>query len=324
MSDKVEPEKGEGKEGEDSTASTRSATMLDVYWLAAALPKYCLPAIWLIVYALVVPLLTVGGRPFWTMCMVLAVTTTLLLIMYSLEAIPYGNLYRHADGFTSGMMFLKHFAYSTWFFNGIDTITVTCTDAKEPNKAIPKAMVGTILSAYGMAIFLMLASASLPPSTWNLVHEEHPLSSGYEFVLGLTRPNSQKKKKKAKASIFSVRYWIILIFHKGIQPSGSANPRAANLPKVGHASTAASASLAGAGNIGGIKADNVAESSQPDVVQKSSLSGRLVHNHMVAVYPGIVEADKAEEDDHSVDTNREDDSAEVRPAVQTSSSHRIS
>lgn len=48
-------------------------------------------------------------------------------------------------------------------------------------------MIGTILSAYGMAIFLMLAAASLPPSTWNLVHQEHPLSSGYEFVLGLTR-----------------------------------------------------------------------------------------------------------------------------------------
>eukprot|EP01042_Synura_sphagnicola_P034635 gene34635-44408_t len=65
--------------------------------IAAALPKYCLPAVWLIFYAIAVPLLTVGGRPFWTMCMVLAVTTTLLFVMYSLEAIPYGNLYHHAD-----------------------------------------------------------------------------------------------------------------------------------------------------------------------------------------------------------------------------------
>eukprot|EP01039_Chlorochromonas_danica_P003787 gene3787-4137_t len=306
MSGNVEPDKGEGKEGEGSIPSTRSATMLDIYWLGIGI--------------------LLGGQTInWN-----HVTTTLLFVMYSLEAIPYGNLYHHADGFTSGMMFLKHFAYSTCFFNGIDTITVTCTDAKEPNKAIPKAMVGTILSAYGMAIFLMLASASLPPSTWNLVHEEHPLSSGYEFVLGLTRPNSKKKKKKAKASIFSVRYWIIFIFHKGIQSSiasGSANPRAANLPKVGHASTAASASLARSGadygHVADRKVDRVVESSQPLVEHRVSHSGRLVHNHMVAVYPGIVEADKAEDEDISVDTKKEDDSAEGRGVIETRPSQHV-
>lgn len=37
MSDKVEPVKGEGKEGEVSTTSTRSATMFDVYWLGEVL-----------------------------------------------------------------------------------------------------------------------------------------------------------------------------------------------------------------------------------------------------------------------------------------------
>lgn len=143
------------------------------------------PLLWFIFYAFSLPLLIYGGRPFWQVCMALAAITAILLVIYCLEAIPYGNLARHATGFSSGIMFLKHFAFSTWFFNGIDAVTLTCSDVQQATKAIPKALVGTIATAIAMSICLMLAVPSLPPGSEELVHEKHPLSPGFQQILGV-------------------------------------------------------------------------------------------------------------------------------------------
>ena len=173
------------------------------------------PLVWVASYVSAVSVYCYGGRLFWIVNMLLAISSFVILVIYCLGSLKFAD-FRNAQyvtwdslttslpaeisgggsgtawfvgGFSSFMYVLP---LPAWFYVGIESINFACTDIDEPKKNMPKSSLTCIATLVVTSFAVLFISSSLPltadtsdPSS-SLATSSAPLSIGFRLMFNIT------------------------------------------------------------------------------------------------------------------------------------------
>lgn len=101
--------------------------------LAFKLDEMYEPLLWLLFFAVAIPINLLGGQWFWYINSFVSSLAIVIILIYLIATSPTIDFEKYA-GATSEDNFrdiLAHFPYASWFFVGLEMIPLCCGDAKE-------------------------------------------------------------------------------------------------------------------------------------------------------------------------------------------------
>jgi ethanolamine permease len=147
------------------------------------------PLYWAIFYITAMAIHCYGGRFFWKFNMFLALVSLVLLLVYILGAARWANFSVYAVGDSHGQWFkggLREFTrqvyISTWFFVGVEGITIACQDVPNPKHNIPRGYLTCVWTLFFTAFGTFFVCVSLPPESNALPDSLAPLQMGYHLI----------------------------------------------------------------------------------------------------------------------------------------------
>ena len=157
------------------------------------------PVYWLIFYLVSVAIHLYGGKTLWRFILVLAAMSVSLLIIYIAGSIKFADLAANAplsaddnspyeQWFHGGMYEFMHvLPLPCWFFVGIQSINLACTDIVSPKSEVPKGFMAAMCTVLCTSFSVILIACSLSPGVPVLLTRTHPLTRGYMHMFALTR-----------------------------------------------------------------------------------------------------------------------------------------
>eukprot|EP01039_Chlorochromonas_danica_P007419 gene7419-8205_t len=117
----------------------------------------------------------------------MAISALLLVCIYCLSNIPNDNVMyfdsNHHVG-QSMLSYLEYFPLMTWFFKGIEPLTLACNNVDRPGRRLPRAMISAIVVMIFSAFFILLTTCSIPP-LGPMYLSSYPHFMAYGYVMGL-------------------------------------------------------------------------------------------------------------------------------------------
>eukprot|EP01033_Poteriospumella_lacustris_P010983 gene10983-7818_t len=157
------------------------------------------PLYWISFYAISLVIQMKGGRTFWRFNAVIAIITLLLIVMYCLASLPNVNFAKFAISDSDhepgtrhlGRMFEEIFHFFplvSWFYVGVESMTLSCDDIPQANRRVPWMMVCSMLTLLVTSTSIVLTSCSQAPGTTMLPLADLPLSPGYAHAFNYASP----------------------------------------------------------------------------------------------------------------------------------------
>jgi ethanolamine permease len=147
------------------------------------------PLYWAVFYVTAMAIHCSGGRFFWRFNLFLALASLTLLLLYILGAARWANFSVYAVGdshgqwFHGGMReFIRQVYLSTWFFVGVEGITIACQDVPNPKQNIPRGYLTCVWTLFFTAFGTFFVCVSLPPESKALPDLLVPLQMGYHLI----------------------------------------------------------------------------------------------------------------------------------------------
>ena len=153
------------------------------------------PLYWIVFYMVSLVIHAQGGRLFWRVNSIVTLLTVLLIVLYCLAALPHVNFGKyavhesspgHSDAFNMSFTDVMYFfPLISWFYVGVEAMTLSCDDIRQANRTVPKMMVMSMLTLLVTSISLVFAVAAQPPGTKVVAEESLPLNPGYALAFHL-------------------------------------------------------------------------------------------------------------------------------------------
>jgi ethanolamine permease len=151
------------------------------------------PLYWGLFYITAIAIHSSGGRFFWRFNLFLALISLILLLIYILGSAKWADFPVYAVGeshgqwFKGGMKeFIRQMYLSTWFFVGVEGITIACQDVPDPKRNIPKGYLTCVWTLFFTAFGTFFVCVSLPPESNYLANSLVPLQMGYHLMFHLS------------------------------------------------------------------------------------------------------------------------------------------
>eukprot|EP00981_Chlorochromonas_danica_P007994 scaffold1936_cov197-Ochromonas_danica.AAC.1 len=150
------------------------------------------PIYWLFFYTICLPLHILGGSAFWKVGAVLAVWIVILVLVYLLGNAGGAVLKKDHTGDVAqldpdAMSFMRYFSISGWCYKGIEVMTLTCDNTRNPGYIVPRTMMATIMMMIVLFISVVLMTGSIHPGAFNLINEKFPLDPGLMKVFHVNK-----------------------------------------------------------------------------------------------------------------------------------------
>lgn len=157
------------------------------------------PLYWISFYAISLVIQMKGGRTFWRFNAVIAIITLLLIVMYCLASLPNVNFAKFAISEKDHEPGTRHldrmfeeifhfFPLVSWFYVGVESMTLSCDDIPQANRRVPWMMVCSMLTLLVTSTSIVLTSCSQAPGTTMLPLADLPLSPGYAHAFHYASP----------------------------------------------------------------------------------------------------------------------------------------
>lgn len=157
------------------------------------------PLYWISFYAISLVIQMKGGRTFWRFNAVIAIITLLLIVMYCLASLPNVNFAKFAISEKDHEPGTRHlsrmfeeifhfFPLVSWFYVGVESMTLSCDDIPQANRRVPWMMVCSMLTLLVTSTSIVLTSCSQAPGTTMLPFADLPLSPGYAHAFHYASP----------------------------------------------------------------------------------------------------------------------------------------
>jgi amino acid transporter len=138
--------------------------------------------IWFLFFATALFIQLVGGNLFWNFNMLMAISSLLILLMYCFGSLPYVSFNTYAtEGvlFGDGVKFIHNLPLAAWFFVGVESLTLACSDVADPQRHVPTGQILCVITLFITATLTMFISCSSSPGTEGLVDELNPLNFNF-------------------------------------------------------------------------------------------------------------------------------------------------
>jgi amino acid transporter len=157
------------------------------------------PLYWISFYAISLVIQMKGGRIFWGFNRIIAIITVLLILIFCLASLPHVNFSKFAvssEDHNPGLSEPKHmfeeifhfFPLVSWFYVGVESMTLSCGDIPQANRRVPWMMVCSMLTLLVTSSSIVLTTCSQYPGTLQLPYEDLPLSPGYSKIFNYASP----------------------------------------------------------------------------------------------------------------------------------------
>ena len=146
-------------------------------------------------------IMTFAGKYYWKFSTIIGLLSTFVLILYFFGALAHVNFSRYAmnslhKGFEGSFsLWMERLPLAAWWFVGIEAVSFSADEIKDPKKTLPVAMLSCVLTLFSTAFLVLFSSCSYPPGTEVLASEAFPLtylfadmfntSLGYANILAL-------------------------------------------------------------------------------------------------------------------------------------------
>ncbi|EQC26180.1 hypothetical protein SDRG_15984 [Saprolegnia diclina VS20] len=150
-----------------------------------------LPLVWLAIYVLAIVVHVIGGRFFWNFTRVLAVLSTLIVVIYllgSLPAVSYAEYGGGVDNLVVGGFgeFFTNMPLAAWFFVGIESLNTLCSTVENPKEVIPRGQIPCVLTLFVSGFAVFFVAVSLPPGAILLSNVLAVFNPGFIQMFGMT------------------------------------------------------------------------------------------------------------------------------------------
>ncbi|RYH26665.1 APC family permease [archaeon] len=193
--------------------ATAVAEFGELMTTTTAAPRAISPLFWLLFYSVSLIFHVGGAKIFWRTSDFLAITTTLLIFVYLLSVCDVASFPTYAlpdKPFMSNFQgFMFSYPLASWFFVGVEAMTLSCENIEDPTSKVPPAMAACVCTLFVTAMCILFATASTPPGLKDLPGELLPLNPGYEVVWGIS---SRMATVLALPGAFSTAYGFMFAY----------------------------------------------------------------------------------------------------------------
>eukprot|EP01033_Poteriospumella_lacustris_P020867 gene20867-15380_t len=173
-------------------------------------PAHYAPLYWLIFYVIALATSIPGGSVFWQFSNVQAMLALLLILVYCLGGLSEVNLPKFETGMLGGgNQFMLYYPLASWFYVGVEAMTLTCDDIKDAGKQVPWAILACVFTLFVTCMLVYFVSSSLSPGPSGLSGEAFPLDPGYKSVF---QANDMVAAYLALPGIFSTAFGFMFAY----------------------------------------------------------------------------------------------------------------
>eukprot|EP01039_Chlorochromonas_danica_P004283 gene4283-4703_t len=146
------------------------------------------PLFWLAFYVVALSIHIRGGKLFWVASDIAAMVTLVLIILYLLGSSTVANFSEHATDHNtySASQFFLYFPLPSWFFVGVEALTLACENIAQPTRNVPRAMVCCVLTLIITALCIVFVSASVAPGAKAIADAYLPFNFGFSQYFGIS------------------------------------------------------------------------------------------------------------------------------------------
>jgi hypothetical protein len=95
---------------------------------------------WIAFYVTAIAINVIGGKFFWYTSNILGVVSLGILLIAIFGSIHYANFEKHAEAYITGYTFkgndfMKFLPLSSWWYIGVESLSLTCVDCHEVSAA---------------------------------------------------------------------------------------------------------------------------------------------------------------------------------------------
>jgi ethanolamine permease len=152
------------------------------------------PAVFFGIYAFLLCICVLGGKPFWSFNMLFGICSLLLILIYVLgtlcrtgspSEVNFSRFAQSSIPFTF-INALKYRQSGAHQFLGVHYLPLASANLKDPKTQLPRMMVTTVLILFVSAICIVLAAASQAPGIHALSKRDFPLDYGFASIFGVS------------------------------------------------------------------------------------------------------------------------------------------
>jgi ethanolamine permease len=149
------------------------------------------PLYWLLFFVISLFIQVYSQRLFWTFNTVIAAITLVLILLYFFASIPsfdyHSNLHERTFHIKGGMTdFMFYFPLASWFYVGVEVMTLSCSEVKDAGKIVPKAMVACMITLFITSFLILFSTCLQSPGPYTLHNEFLPLNPGYQNIFNIS------------------------------------------------------------------------------------------------------------------------------------------
>ncbi len=148
----------------------------------------------LVIYLIILAILLVGGRVFWTLNAVLGCIVLALFLIYIFGSCSYANFNEWGRGeyydYYETHEFMQQIPMISTCYLGLQLVPLTSRCASKPKKDVPIVMCVLVFVAFFITFALFTLASSQYPGIDGLAAEDFPLNYGFRKILNISHKSA--------------------------------------------------------------------------------------------------------------------------------------
>lgn len=152
------------------------------------------PLYWLFFFVISLFIQIYSPVVFWRFNMIIGAISFVLILLYFFSSIPSFDYEQNlsltwGEGFTveSGVPnFLYYFPLASWFYVGVEVMTLSCSEVKDAGTFVPQAMFACMITLLVTSFLILFGSSLQSPGPTVLADEVLPLNPGYQYAFNIS------------------------------------------------------------------------------------------------------------------------------------------
>ncbi|EGZ18000.1 hypothetical protein PHYSODRAFT_300853 [Phytophthora sojae] len=148
------------------------------------------PLLWALFYVSSLLIQIKGGHVFWVFNLGIGIISLLIVIIYCLGSLAFVDFAEYGadpnlkfvDGFSG---FMKALPLASWFFVGVEALSLSSDQVDQPKKIVPLAQVSCVVTLSITGLVVYFVTASLPPGLASLPTELVPFNRGFTLMFNI-------------------------------------------------------------------------------------------------------------------------------------------
>ena len=159
------------------------------------IPEKLTPLIWLAFFLVFASFNIAGARALFRFQMLATLLSLLILLLMYLGAIVFlfhngtnSTIHHQLTSFPSSISSqLTGFSFPFWFFLGVEEIPMAAHETIDPHRAIPAAIIRSMLTLGSLCFMTLFFSCAIPPGPSGILQSQAPLRDSFDTILSSWR-----------------------------------------------------------------------------------------------------------------------------------------